>query len=169
MIIINGSARSDGNTFKVCQQLQNLVNAKIVNLSDISINTFSYDGPADDDFYGVIETLVNEKVVIFSTPIYWYTMSGTMKNFLDRFTDLLKWNKELGRKLRGKKVYLISCSGHDDAPAHFAEPFELSAKYLGMEFKSYTHTWIEGEKIHATSQQRIIDFAKEASRESLAD
>lgn len=161
MIIINGSSRSDGNTYKVCQQLESLVNAEIVNLSDLSINTFSYNGPGVDDFQSVIESIVNEKIVVFATPIYWYTMSGTMKNFLDRFTDLLKWNKELGRKLRGMKVHLISCSGHDDAPEHFAEPFELSAKYLGMEFTSYIHTWLEDKEIHATSKQRIKDFTQE--------
>ena len=39
---------------------------------------------------------------IFVTPVYWYSMSGQMKIFLDRITDLLKWHKDEGRKIRGK-------------------------------------------------------------------
>ncbi|MCP4458779.1 MAG: NAD(P)H-dependent oxidoreductase [Cytophagales bacterium] len=38
-----------------------------------------------------------------ATPVYWYSMSGIMKVFLDRIYDVLTIEKELGRKLHGKK------------------------------------------------------------------
>ncbi len=42
-------------------------------------------------------------VLIFATPVYWYSMSGIMKVFFDRITDLLTIKKDIGRKLKGKK------------------------------------------------------------------
>jgi multimeric flavodoxin WrbA len=53
------------------------------------------------------------------TPVYWYTMSGIMKVFFDRFSDLLRIEKDLGRKLRGKSMAVISC-GADEIRRFFA-------------------------------------------------
>ena len=59
---------------------------------------------------------------------------GRMKTFLDRFTDLLKIEKEKGRKLRGKRLFLVAVSNSPELPPGFEVPFRLSAEYLGMKF-----------------------------------
>ncbi len=40
-----------------------------------------------DDFNTIAEKLLRADAVIFSTPIYWYQVSGVMKNFIDRLTS----------------------------------------------------------------------------------
>ena len=54
---------------------------------------------------------------------------------MDRLTDVVTFDREVGRSLRGRRLGLI-CSGTDAAPPQgFAEPFALTAKYLGMAFR----------------------------------
>ena len=72
-------------------------------------------------------------------------MSGIMKVFFDRLTDLLTIKKELARKLRGKKMAVISCSNGENLGEYFWLPFSESAQYLGIEYIGNTHT-IAGEK-----------------------
>lgn len=84
--------------------------------------------------------------LIFVTPVYWYSMSGIMKNFFDRITDCLIVEKELGRKLRGKSMGAISCGSDDSQTLGFFEPFRKSAEYLGMQYIGDVHTWIDREK-----------------------
>lgn len=139
MLILQGSHRSNGSTAAACFELQKKVGGKVINLCDLKIAHFNYDGTTDDDFEGLILEIVNAKTLILATPIYWYTMSGMMKVFLDRISDLLKWNKDLGRQLRGMKMHVLSVSGSDDAPEQYTYPFEMTAAYLGMEFGSYEH------------------------------
>lgn len=44
--------------------------------------------------------------IVFATPVYWYAMSGRMKIFFDRFTDLLYTHKSIGKNLKGKKLFI---------------------------------------------------------------
>lgn len=155
MIIIQGSARTKGNTAKVGAYLCQEYNMSMLHLQDYNLLPFSYDGPADDRFEKIVTELVKHESIVLMSPIYWYTMSGQMKIFLDRITDLLRWNKELGRQLRGKKMYVVSSSESDDAPEEYAYPFELSAGYLGMEYKGYAHTWVEEGEIAGESLERM--------------
>lgn len=156
MIIIQGSSRNDGHSAMISKFIRDQnEQIEIIDLSNYSINDFSYNGRQQDDFLVLIERILLHQTFIWITPVYWYTMSGTMKRFLDRFSDLLKWDKPIGRKLRGKSMLVISNSGSDDAPMHFQDPFELSAEYLGINYLGYEHTWIEDGVIAEESIKRI--------------
>jgi multimeric flavodoxin WrbA len=74
--------------------------------------------------------------LIFATPVYWYAMSGLMKVFFDRLTELITTSKPLGRAMKGKCCYLISCGTDAELPPGFDVPFRLTAKYFEMEFVS---------------------------------
>ena len=82
-------------------------------------------------------------------------MSGIMKVFFDRFTDLLTIEKELGRKLRGKKMAVMSCSIGENLGQIFWLLFSETAKYLGMEYIGNSHT-ITGEN----NELKITEFIK---------
>jgi len=60
-------------------------------------------------------------------------MSTQHKIFFDRFSDLLTVRKDLGRKLRGKKLFVISSFG-ESYPKGFEDTFEQICEYLGMEY-----------------------------------
>lgn len=142
-VIIQGSARSDGNTHQVCQVLSQELSYDLIDLKQYDIGGFDYEFKnTGDDFLPLFRRIVEEyEVIIFVTPVYWYSMSGIMKNFIDRISDCLKIEKETGRKLRGKRMASISCGSDEVEVSGFSVPFKLSAEYLGMEYLGHLHTW----------------------------
>ncbi|MEZ4804274.1 MAG: NAD(P)H-dependent oxidoreductase [Bacteroidia bacterium] len=73
-------------------------------------------------------------------PVYWYAMSGIMKVFFDRLSDLLTIEKDLGRQLRGKNMAVVSVSNGNNLGDAFWLPFKSTAEYLGMHYIGDLHT-----------------------------
>lgn len=142
VVIILGSSRKNGETKKVVAELMRISNWDLIDLADYNISHFDYEYKnRNDDYIDLIKKIIDDyDVLIFATPVYWYSMSGIMKVFFDRFTDLLTIEKELGRKLRGKKMAVISCSNGDNLEDHFWLPFKKTAEYLGMNYIADLHT-----------------------------
>lgn len=145
-VIILGSSRDIGNTSNVINELIKITNWDLINLNDYSISNYDYEhSNINDDFINLMCRLVaNYDILVFATPVYWYSMSGVMKAFLDRFTDLLTVKKDIGRKLKGKNIAVISSSGGDNLGSLFWIPFKKSAEYLGMNYLADLHT-IQGQ------------------------
>ena len=158
-VIIQGSSRKDGNTNQICNRMAGEPSIDLLHLVDYEIGHFDYDFKNQhDDFQSLIQKLINYPIWIFATPVYWYTMSGRTKVFLDRISDLLKIDKETGRKLRGKSLGLISCGSETRMNKGFAVPFQLSAEYLGMDYLGDLHGWIENGQIPSHIQRDIDDY-----------
>jgi multimeric flavodoxin WrbA len=149
MLLLQASARPDGDTFLVAQKLATDLKADHLDLLNYKIHPFNYDQvyPADDDFLRLIqEEILPRKQIIFASPVYWYSMSGPMKIFFDRLSDLLMSRKELGRQLRGKRMSVLSVSNDEVVNASFYDAFRLSAEYLGMGYGPVWHGWLDGEQ-----------------------
>ncbi len=163
-VIIQGSSKSNGNTKKVIDYLNTDTNFDIIDLKTKNIGGFEYDfSNSEDDFIPLMENIINKyDTIIFATPVYWYSMSGALKNFFDRLSDLLHYKKELGRKLRGKNMAMISNSGINDLKNGFEMPFIESANYLGMNYLGSTHGWFteDGTQIHPEAKNKIDSFKK---------
>ena len=158
-VIIQGSARSDGNTTMISRKFAEISGMSLIDLNDHTIKPFSYDQHTqDDDFLPLIKQLLEYDLIVISTPVYWYAMSAVLKVFFERFTDLLKWHKDLGRQLRGKSLAMISCSGHNDLDEFFSIPLRNTAKYLGMNYAGDVHTWVESGAVPPEAIDRMIDF-----------
>nr|WP_315252368.1 NAD(P)H-dependent oxidoreductase [uncultured Flavobacterium sp.] len=140
-VIIVGSSRSKGNTSKIAEKISIQINADIIDLRDYSISYYDYESTnIGDDFLPLIKSILEKyDTLIFATPIYWYNMSGIMKVFFDRFSDLIRIEKETGRMLRGKNMFVISNSDDDKLDYDFYLPFRLSADYLGMKYLGGKH------------------------------
>lgn len=135
-IIIFGSSDSDGKTRQLVDELRKGTDWNFVDLNTKKIGYFDYKFKnQDDDFVPLMQNVVeNYDLIIFATPVYWYSMSGIMKVFFDRISDLLKIHKPIGRQLRGMEMAVI-CSGADtNLVDGFYMPFRESAKYLGMNY-----------------------------------
>lgn len=147
-VIISGSARNDGNTHKVVAELINISGWDHVELIDFNISHFDYQHRnRDDDFIPLVKRIVDDyDVLVFATPVYWYSMSGVMKVFFDRLTDLLRIEKDTGRKLRNKYMAVISCSNGSNLGENFWLPFKNSAEYLGMTYLADLHTYQDLEE-----------------------
>ena len=90
-VIIQGSSRSQGNTNKIAQILQHKLDSEIIDLKQLNINSYSYEHEhSDDDFLATMKRVITYDLIIFVTPVYWYSMSGIMKNFFDCITDCLQ-------------------------------------------------------------------------------
>ena len=141
-LIILGSSRKDGDTRKVVDELIKLSKWDFIDLNDYNISYYDYEHKnLDDDYLNLMRKIIaNYDVLIFATPVYWYSMSGIMKVFFDRITDLLDEEKDLGRKLRGKSMAAVSCSVGDNLGESFWLPFSETARYLGMAYLGNTHT-----------------------------
>jgi multimeric flavodoxin WrbA len=109
----------------------------LIDLLDFHISPYDYSSnyPATDDFPKVIDELLQHQVIVFATPVYWYAMSGLMKTFIDRFTDLVTIKKESGRKLQGKLVFLLTVGADRELPGGFEIPFKLTSDYLNMTYQ----------------------------------
>lgn len=141
-VLIVGSSRNDGQTTNLSKQLVEKSGWDLINLNDYEFSYFDYEHKnRDDDYLNLMQQIAEKyETLIFVTPIYWYSMSGIMKVFFDRLTDLLTIEKQLGRKLRGKKIAVITSSVGENLGDNFWLPFQETAKYLGMEFIVGCHT-----------------------------
>lgn len=98
---INGSAKKDGNTAKLLKKVLDYAKeegakTEILHLIEKNIKPcisccFSkedctYPCKVKDDMQGIFEKLKKADCIIFGSPTYWYSMSGLMKNFIDRLT-----------------------------------------------------------------------------------
>lgn len=140
-VIILGSSRSDGDTRHAVNHLVEKTDWGLVDLNDYDFSYYDYQHKnLDDDFLSLMRSIIqNYDTLIFATPVYWYSMSGIMKVFFDRITDLLTIEKELGRKLRGKNMAAVSCSNGNNLGDMFWLPFKESASYLGMKYLGDVH------------------------------
>ncbi len=159
-VIIQASARSNGDTSKIIDYIREIKQLALIDLKEKNIGHFDYDFQnRDDDFIPLMEEIIaNYQTILFATPVYWYSMSGHLKVFFDRISDLLKTHKDLGRQLRGKNMAMLSVSNHDDMKEGFSMPFIESAKYLGMDYLGDLHTWVEDDEIPTTVKENIDTF-----------
>ncbi len=150
-IIIFASSRSDGNTFAATKLVRdNIHESLFLDLANYTVSDFDYNHKnKNDDFMQIIKEILNYKTIILATPIYWYTMSASMKRFVDRLSDLLSTNKGTGRLLRNKNLAVItSYSIHPEGKDGFEPIFINTTKYLGMNYLGcYFHYAGDDKKI----------------------
>lgn len=146
-VVIVGSSRNDGDASNLTNELIEKSKWDLVDLNDYNFSYYDYKHEnKNDDYLDLMKKIIEKyDTLIFATPVYWYSMSGIMKVFFDRITDLLEIEKDLGRKLRGKNMAAISCSIGNNLGEHFWLPFSETAKYLGMNYFGHVHT-IVGEQ-----------------------
>jgi NADPH-dependent FMN reductase len=141
-IAILGSARKNGNTSKVLEAVIGSAEVAVVDLFDHTIEHYDYRRPhVDGDFLSIAEAIIESPRIILATPVYWYSMSGRMKVFFDRLTDLTSVRKDLGRRLAGRSVSLVTSSTEPELPPGFEVPFQASCEYLDMHYRGGFHGW----------------------------
>ncbi|GAB1462814.1 flavodoxin family protein [Pedobacter sp.] len=157
IVVLLGSSKKDGDTRKAIHDLNAYLSFDVIDLSDYQIGHYDYEHKnSKDGFIPLIGRIVSYKILIFATPVYWYAMSGIMKVFFDRVTDLLDYEKDLGRELRGKDMAVLTSSVGDNLGDSFWLPFKETAKYLGINYVSGLHT-LKGRD----NNLQLQDFSKE--------
>jgi multimeric flavodoxin WrbA len=167
-LIILGSSRKDGETRKVIDELAAISKWDVIDLNDYNISYYDYEHRnIDDDYIRLMRRILeNYDTLIFATPVYWYAMSGIMKVFFDRVTDLLDLEKELGRKLRSKSMAAVSCSIGNHLDENFWLPFRETAGYLGMKYIGNLHT--VANKPQTDKITKFVELVKAQQAQSAA-
>src|SRR5690349_9437093 len=115
MFILHGSSRPNGNTEQLTHMLLEGVQTEEVYLRNHTIQPITdqrhdADGfqPIDDDYDNIIKRMLEHDTIVFATPLYWYGMSGYMKNFVDRWSQSLRdTSLHFKERMQGKKVYVV--------------------------------------------------------------
>lgn len=118
VLIISSSPRKHGNTELLCQSfakgaLESGHNVVEVFLNEKNIHfcqgcAFCEKNPGKcsqhDDMAEIILELVKCDVVVFASPVYFYSISGQMKTFIDRLVTIY-------RQITNKEIYYIFAAG----------------------------------------------------------
>jgi len=144
ILVILGSSRSRGNTRMIVDAAFPETQRRLIDLGSHAFSEYDYThANRDDAFAQLADVLVSHQCVVLATPVYWYTMSATMKRFVDRLSDLVTIRKSLGRALAGRHLYLVATSTDPTLPAGFEATFQSTAKYLDMVWGGCLHAWFE--------------------------
>jgi multimeric flavodoxin WrbA len=135
-LVLLASARPVGNTATLVRTVFSATPCVVLDLLAVPLAPYSYAGhyPAGDGLAGLAQHLLRHDTLVLATPVYWYAMSGLLKTFFDRLTDLVTTHKHLGRQLRGKRLFLLATGTDATLPPGFEEPFQLTARYFDMTF-----------------------------------
>jgi len=144
-LIILASNRRESNTEKALKEIYGDNPYHLINLLDHYIQPYSYAGvySADDNFNDIVNVMLEHDDITFATPVYWYAMSGLLKTFIDRLTDIVTVDKEKGKEVKGRSLSVIAAGSDLALPEGFEVPFKLTARYFDMVFKGITYKAFE--------------------------
>ncbi|QQZ09681.1 flavodoxin family protein [Heyndrickxia vini] len=146
--VIYGGTRTNGNTETLTDLAVNGVEVEKIYLSDNIIQPIidgrhSEEGfqEVSDDYNFIIDQLLPHDTWIFATPIYWYSMSGVMKNFIDRWSQTMRDTNypEFKAQMSKKKAYVIAVGGDDPyiKGLPMIQQFQHIFDFMGMSFDGY--------------------------------
>ncbi len=141
-IALFSSARRHGNTGQLMDHIATELDIEVVDLAALTMSSYDYEHRnRDDDFEPLMRRLLEFNQLIFASPVYWYSVTATMKMFLDRLTDYLDLPDLLdeGRRMRGKQAFIVCTSICAEPPASFIKTFVDTFEYLGMGYGGVAH------------------------------
>ncbi|MGG3690374.1 flavodoxin family protein [Caldifermentibacillus hisashii] len=146
--IIYGGTRQNGNTEILTEKAVQGITAEKIYLKDFKIQSIEdlrhEEGGVHtihDEHNLVIERMMPHDILVFATPIYWYSMSGIMKNFIDRWSQTLRDKKypDFKHSMANKKAYVIAVGG--DYPnikgLPLIQQFHYIFDFVGISFEGY--------------------------------
>lgn len=124
IVIINSTLRRNGNSEALAKQFALGAtevgnNVKTVNLREIQLKycigclSCLKTGKCvqNDGINELLPVVQNADILVFATPIYYYSICGQLKTFLDRMNPLYETNTKF------HEVYLLATSAEDDRSA----------------------------------------------------
>ena len=124
IVVITGSPRAKGNSFAMTDAFIQAAEAKghSVTRFDAAMKkvggchaceTCYKTGKAcsfDDDFNAIAPAILEADAVVFTTPVYWYSIPAQIKGVIDRLFSFVIG----GRDIAGKECALITCCEEED-------------------------------------------------------
>ena len=124
IVVITGSPRKNGNSFAMTEAFTHEAeqrghsvrrfDAAFLKIGGCHACMTCYKtGKAcsfDDDFNDIAPAILEADAVVFTMPVYWYSIPAQIKGAIDRLFSLVVGGKEVA----GKKWGLIACCEEDD-------------------------------------------------------
>lgn len=124
ILVLTGSPRKNGNSFAMTDAFIKAAEEKghtvtrfdtaFMNVGGCHGCTTCYKtGKAcsfDDDYNTIAPAILEADAVVFTMPVYWYTMPAQIKAVIDKMFSLCVGKKEIA----GKECALISCCEEND-------------------------------------------------------
>ncbi len=142
IVVITGSPRKDGNSFAMTAAFIRAAEAKghTVTRFDAAMKnvggcraceTCFRTGKAcsfDDDFNAVAPAILEADAVVFTAPVYWYSIPAQIKGVIDRLYSFCV----AGKDIAGKECAIITCCEEEDMSVMdgVRVPLERSAALL---------------------------------------
>ncbi|MCA1065048.1 flavodoxin family protein [Rossellomorea sp. AcN35-11] len=147
ILALLGSTRKNGNSEYLAKKIVEGTHHTLVSLADLHIEPIedlrhSEGGfsPVDDDYEHLVQLMEEHDVLLFATPLYWYGMSGPMKNFFDRWSQYLRDDRfHLKEELTKKKAYVVVTGGTSAKikGLPLIQQFHYIFEFVNMEFADY--------------------------------
>ena len=124
IVVITGSPRKNGNSFAMTDAFIKAAEAKgrAITRFDAALKkvggcraceTCFSTGKActfDDDFNTIAPAILEADVIVFTMPVYWYSIPAQIKGVIDRIFSMVVGGKDIA----GKECALITCCEEDD-------------------------------------------------------
>jgi len=124
IVVVTGSPRKNGNSFamtdafiKAAEEKGHTVTRFDAALKKVggcrACETCFSTGKActyDDDFNTIAPAILEADAIVFTMPVYWYSIPAQIKGVIDRIFSLVVGGKDIS----GKECALITCCEEDD-------------------------------------------------------
>ncbi len=124
IVVITGSPRKGGNSFAMTDSFIKAAEAKGHTITRFDAAMMKIGGcracetcystgkacSFDDDFNIIAPAILDADAVVFTMPVYWYSIPAQIKGVIDRLFSLVVGGKEIS----GKECALITCCEEDD-------------------------------------------------------
>lgn len=143
IMFLNASPNRQGNTFRIGEELLRDNEHEILHMGDYRIDQFG-EVTKDDEIVNILKKVEDKDTIVIGSPVYWYTVGGILKTFIDRLYML----KE-AEVLKGKKLYFFAQgSAPDEGTVKTIEHLATRvAELMQMDLKSVVVDSSDGSKI----------------------
>lgn len=105
ILFINGSPNKDGNTARLARELIGDRPYEQLNLAEYKVYGYG-QSYGDDDFEDVLARIEAADTLVVGSPVYWHSLSGMLRNLLDRFYGPVREGS-----MSGKTLYFVFQGG----------------------------------------------------------
>ena len=102
ILFMNSSPNREGNTYRIGQELLKDKDHDVLQMADYIISQYGQVFE-DDEMIEILKEIDKYDILVIGSPVYWYTVGGMLKTFIDRLYMLPE-----AEALRGKKLYLFA-------------------------------------------------------------
>lgn len=163
IVVITGSPRKNGNSFAMTDSFIQAAQAKghtVIRFDAAQMKiggchaceTCFKTGKAcsfDDDFNRIAPEILDADVLVFTMPVYWYSIPSQIKGVIDRLYSLVVG----GKNIAGKECALIACCEEQD-------PTVLDGVRIPMERTAALNQWKMVGEVLVPGVLKVGDIAK---------